>query len=188
MPDPDTSNPSVALMSLLLSDRELRERFRSNRQALVVELTDDPEAAQFLNSIDASQLDAQAETLISKRQHEVAELLPETWRQLGNEAARLFRTYADKAPWPAGHQRHILDAQSFAEWLSQSQQPVIVSEANRIRFIAANSRLAVHLIRDARTLVGVQVLMRQRNGRIRQTAIGIRWPLWPVTSQTSSVD
>lgn len=178
MSEPRSADATVSLMSRLLSDAELRRQFHEDRQSVVARLTDDPEAMAFLESVDSQQLDAQAETLISKRQHEVAELMPQTWLKLSDDAGPLFRNYVEQAPWPEGHLRHVLDALEFATWLSHSQHAVVGSERNRITFAASDGRFSIRLLRNDTVLFGVQILMRQRSGRIRQSVLGLRWPLW----------
>ena len=88
--DSKDSDANVALLAQLLSDRQLRIRFRENVDDMVRELTDDQAGRAFLRSLDHRLLEAQAETLITKRQHEVAQLLPLTWKQLAESAPSLF--------------------------------------------------------------------------------------------------
>jgi hypothetical protein len=173
-----SGHSEVALLSRLLSDSQLRQRFREDAQSVALELADDEADVTFLLAIDHAQLEAQAETLVSKRQHEVAQLLPLTWKQLGQEAAGLFRTYAAESAWPEGHTRHLGDAIEFGLWLSRrSQHEPVGSEWNRIRFAASGRRLAARIVRDRRVRFGLQILVRQRNGRIRQLVLqlGLPW-------------
>lgn len=168
--DPVVSdNVEVALLSRLLTDDGLRKRFCEDRERVVAELADDPATATFLSAIDGGQLDAQAETLLGKRQHEVAELLPQTWRHLGSDARELFRDYAANSPWPEGHLRHLVDACDFVSWLRQSGRAAVDSEFNRISFAATGGRFAVRIIRETSQLLpGVQFLARNRSGHVRQ--------------------
>jgi hypothetical protein len=81
--DDQRSNDEVSLLARLLGDNELRRRFVDDSQRVAQELTDDPASMEFLMRLDPLQLEAQAETLIAKRQHEVAQFLPETWERHG---------------------------------------------------------------------------------------------------------
>ena len=173
-----SGHSNVTLLSRLLSDSQLRQRFRADPQRVAVELTDDAADVTFLLSLDHGQLEAQAETLVSKRQHEVAQLLPLTWKQLGHEATSLFRAYASKAAWPEGYTRHLCDAVEFGLWLSRRSQHTPVGLGwNRVRFAASSRRLAVRIIRDRRVRCGLQILVRQRSERIRQFVLqpGLPW-------------
>ena len=162
-------NAEVVLLSRLLSDIGLRKRFCEDREQVVAELTDDATTATFLSAIDFTQLDAQAETLLGKRQHEIAELLPLTWRRLGNDARKLFREYAATSLWPEGHLRHLFDACAFVMWLRQSGWPSVDAEFNRISFAATGGRFAIRIVREtSRWLPGLQFLARTRSGRVRQ--------------------
>lgn len=164
-----TDVTEVAVLSRLLTDAALRRRFAEDPARVAEELTSDTEQLAFLSSLDATQLEAQAETLIGKRRHEVAQILPQTWRQLGTAAADLFQSFVDASPWPEGHRRHLVDADAFAGWLvEQTPRRPIQSEWNRIRFILSARRMSVNFVRDRPGPCGLQILWRHRNGRLQQ--------------------
>ena len=98
--DDEYYGEEVSLLSLLLGDVELRRRFIGNSQQVARELTDDPATIEFLMKLDHLQLEKQAESLVSKRQHEVAALMPVTWQQLGGTAVSRFRNFAAESSWP----------------------------------------------------------------------------------------
>lgn len=174
-----SARSQVALLSRLLSDSHLRQQFYEDRERVAVELADDDADATFLLTIDPVQLEAQAETLISKRQHEVAQLLPLTWKQLGHDAADLFRAYAAESAWPEGHTRHLLDAVEFGLWLSRrSQHKPVGLEWNRTRFAASDGDLAAHFVHERPMRFGLQILFRQRSGQIRQLVLRLSLPQW----------
>jgi len=174
MPDvtvPDDSMPDseVALLTRLLSDSNLRRRFRENAEEVARQLTDEPLLVSFLMSLDHPQLEAQAATLIMKRQHEVAQLLPMTWRLLSKSAPTLFQAYTEESPWPEGHARHLLDAEAFGLWLvTGSHVEPVATEWNRLRFLVSGRRAAIRIARDPATRYRLQILFRGSGGRVRE--------------------
>ena len=110
---PDEIHP----LAKLLSERRLREEFRRDRLQVIDELNVSAAQAEQLMSISMEQLDAQAESLIAKRYNEVRELAPQTWMRLGEHAVKCFIQYAETSKWPSGHQRHMVDAVRFCEFV-----------------------------------------------------------------------
>ena len=174
--DTQRSNNEVLLLARLLGDAELRRRFAGNAQQVARVLTDDPDSIDFLTRLDSLQLESQAETLITKRQFEVAELLPTTWQRLGRAAASHFRNYAGESGWPEGYNRHIRDAHTFACWLSGRQLGELdIAEWNRIRFRLTERRLAIRIVLCGLMLPRLQILFQKQDGRIREVIWGWEW-------------
>ncbi len=174
--DDQHSNDEVSLLARLLGDNELRQRFVGDSQLVARELTDNPGSIEFLMRLDHQQLECQAETLVAKRQHEVAELLPETWQQLGRTAVSRFRNYVAESSWPDGHTRHIRDADAFAGWLFDRQiWELEIAEWNRLRFRLTERRLALRILTDGLILPRLQILFRKKDGRIIESMWGWEW-------------
>ena len=107
----------VTAVGRLLSSIELRDAFEQSPLAVADRLgIAESDRAVFL-SLDAQQLNQQAETLIQKRWHEVRRLAPRTIEALGDSAGELFQFYAGRF-WPQGHRRHQLDAFRFLQFLA----------------------------------------------------------------------
>jgi hypothetical protein len=173
--DDQHSNDEVLLLARLLGDASLRARFLQQPRQVADELTQCPVAIAFLESLDHVQLEAQAETLRLKRQHEVALLLPETWQNLGKKAATLFETYSAEASWPTGHNRHQYDAEAFGLWLTaQEGDQVHRTELNRVRFKVSGVRFSIRLIWRQAILSGLQILFRNSSGQCKDRVIGFR--------------
>lgn len=167
------ADSNVALLARLLSDRQLRSRFRDNASDVARELADDQAGRAFLLSLDHRLLEAQAETLITKRLHEVSQLLPLTWKRLADSAPSVFAAYADESVWPEGHNRHLFDAEAFACWLSGRQaRDLVIAESNRLRFRLNDRRLSVHVFSEG-LIPRVQILFRKQNGEVRESALGL---------------
>ncbi len=169
------SNPEpidwVTFQARLLSDRQLRASFRRDPGATARSSGLRDTDLAIANEIDADDLEAQAETLITKRMRAVEQLLPFTWDRVGDDAAEHFRDYAQTS-WPAGHRHHLLDAAGFCEHLRRHRIPSVCrAEANLARFAGGTARLRLHLVGnlciDGRRRPGLQVLYR-RSGRVRQ--------------------
>lgn len=174
--DDQNSTDEVALLARLLGDAELRRRFVGDSQLVARELTDDSATIEFLMRLDHRQLENQAETLVAKRQHEVAELLPETWQQLGRTAISRFRNYVAESSWPDGHTRHIRDADAFAGWLFDQQiRELEIAEWNRLRFRLTERRLTLRIVTNGLILPRLQILLRKRDGRIVESLWGREW-------------
>lgn len=171
--DDQHANDEVSLLARLLGDNALRRRFVADSQQVTRELTDDPDCTEFLASLDHLQLVNQAETLIAKRQHEVAQLLPETWKRPGGISASLFKSYAAESEWPGGHNRHLKDAESFGTWLvGRAKGELVMTELHRVRFLLSRRRLAVRIVRGCLTGFRIQILFRQRSGHLRELTLG----------------
>lgn len=140
---------AIEALGLLLRDRALRKRFASDQSAVVKELGVASDQATFLCELNVQQLDAQARSLIRKRQAEVARLVPETWLRLGPEAHLQFRQYADQSPWPEGHRRHVIDADRFCTFLQNRGAPEhLKSEHHPVAFLAGNRPFSVKILTD----------------------------------------
>lgn len=171
--DDQQSTDEVSLLARLLGDNALRRRFVADSQQVTRELTDDPGCIEFLASLDHFQLENQAETLVAKRQHEVAQLLPETWKRPGGISASLFKSYAEESDWPDGHNRHLKDAESFGTWLvGHAKGELVVTELHRVRFLLSRRRLAVRIVRGGLIGYRIQILFRQRSGHLRELILG----------------
>lgn len=157
----------TVVLGRLLSDPVLRAEFRRDPEATARALDVD------LAGIDPEELEHQARTLVDKRFHEVAALLPRTMDALGPDAARLFREHADGF-WPKGHRRHAEDAVAFGRWLEARRLPRSRSEANRLRFALSGGRWSLGFVNDAwvggRARSALQLLFRRR-GAVRSVAI-----------------
>ena len=165
----------VSLLARLLADANLRSRFIRESRRVARELTQCPVAIAFLESLDHVQLEAQAETLRLKRQHEVALLLPETWQNLGKNAAPLFETFSADAAWPTGHNRHLHDAEAFGLWLTaQEGDQVHRTELNRVRFKVSGVSFSIRLIWRQTIISGLQILFRNSSGECKDRVIGFR--------------
>ena len=163
----------VTLLTRLLSDPLLRQRFNESPAEVVRELTDSPAAKSFLLTLDVRQLDAQARILIAKRRHEVAQLLPLTWQRLAESATEQFEVFASEAAWPEGHERHLIDAAAFSEWLArQRKAQVVVAEKNRIQFLLSGRRLTIRILTNDSLRPAIQILFRNSGGQVREMILG----------------
>jgi hypothetical protein len=168
-----SSNDEVSLLARLLGDATLRRRFAGDSQQVAQELTDDSASIEFLMRLDHLQLESQAETLVVKRRHEVADFLPLTWHRLGTSAAALFETYAVESAWPKGHDRHLKDAEAFGSWLlDRAKGEAVMTEFHRIRFLLSTHRLAVQIVRGGMIGFRIQILFRHRSGQMRELILG----------------
>ena len=125
-------------------------------------------------SMDFDRLQAQAQTLLNKRFHEVTRIIPETTGRLGTEGKALFHAYA-LTYWPKGHTRHLSDALEFCNYLFKHAGPrPCRAELHRLRFGSSHRRLALHLVGDfvvdGRPRRALQILYRTRDGSPRQVA------------------
>lgn len=155
------------LLAQLLGEPDLRDRFRSDREAVFEALEVPDDVRRSFETIDAEALDAQADSLVTKRLHEVADLLPRTFAALGHEAAPAFRSFAAEF-WPTGHRRHPRDAWEFCRYLTRTRPDVVDAvERNRVRFLADNRWFAVHLVRSGGHLA-LQWLAHRR-GRLHES-------------------
>ncbi|MDH5327319.1 MAG: hypothetical protein OEZ68_11625 [Gammaproteobacteria bacterium] len=144
----DAPDSAVGALAVLLSDRDLRQRFVENPLS-VLPLWSLPESEQkMLLQLRADQLNIQAAILIRKRLREVAKWIPLTIEGLGADAYALFDQYAE-CYWPHTHRRHQEDAKRFCEHLKTKGYPYNRSEYNRVRFENSSRRCAVTYAGDA---------------------------------------
>lgn len=103
-----------------MSDQELTS-LRQQQAELAILLTNPNASAHglsgTLSSIDGPQLIAHRETLIRKRLHQTAHMLPNTARALGVDFQNLFREFASTHHFNSVEAIR-LDAIHFANWLS----------------------------------------------------------------------
>lgn len=139
----------TAALAQLFTDSELRERFRRDPEAVAELLELESESRPTFCNLNADELERQADCLISKRCHEVSQILPQTWERLGwQEARQLFYQFAATF-WPEGHQRHFLDALAFCVFLKRRKiSGLVKSEWNWLRFCQSDGRLRIHFVRD----------------------------------------
>ena len=167
----------VSALGRLLTDRPLREEFAADPDSAADRLgVCGAERATFC-ALNPTELAAQADGLIAKRLHEVASLLPVTFRRLGADAPRLFRRHAERF-WPTGHRRHVADAVQFLEYVSTVAAAAFdLIEVATVRFHLRGSRLAMHWVR-AEAGVGhrrrVLVLIRGRRDRLYRWTLEFR--------------
>lgn len=149
----------TTVLGRLLADPALRAEFRRDPAATARELDAD------LSGIDPVELECQAATLVDKRFHEVAKLLPRTIALLGADAARVFGAHAGLF-WPEGHRRHAEDAVAFGRFLQERRFPCCRSELHRLLFAMGKGRLSFRFVPDAwvggRARRALQVLYRRR--------------------------
>ena len=154
-------------MGRLLTDRSLRDAFRSDAQSVAdsFRLSEVERAA--LISLDPDQLDEQAAGLIAKRQTEVALLIPSTWQRLGSAAAALFVEFAESF-WPSGFQRHAIDAVEFGRFLiGRKPNDLDRAEWNETRFALQRFPVLIAWVADVKSQKkqhrrAIQVLIRWR--------------------------
>ena len=103
-------------LARLYTDAALRERFAATPLAVGRELGLDAAEATQLAQLSTAQLNRFANSLLAKRRHEVAKLLPLTCQLLGANFAALFERHAD-ASLSAGSKKHLADALNFDEFL-----------------------------------------------------------------------
>jgi hypothetical protein len=157
----------TTVLGRLLADPALRAEFRRDPAATARRLDAD------LSAIDPDELERQAETLVDKRFHEVAKLLPRTIALQGGDAARIFAAHASLF-WPEGHRRHADDAVAFVRFLRERDFPWVRAEYTRLVFAMRGSRLSFRLVPDAwvggRARRALQILYRRR-GAVRSLAL-----------------
>lgn len=151
----------------LLADPALRREFRRDPAGTAARLD------ATLSGIDPAALEKQAESLVAKRLHEVAKLMPRTFERLGPAASGLFRGFAGTR-WPRGHRRHLEDAVAFGRSL-RGHPALCRSEWNRLRFALEGGRCSIRLVPDARAggrdRAALQVLWRDDRGGVRSAAV-----------------
>jgi hypothetical protein len=122
----------VTAIGRLLHNRQLRIEFEHAPEAVAIRLgLTDADSETFVR-LDIGGIARQAEGLLSKRWHEVADLIPETTKELGREGRDLFRFYASNS-WPAGHRRHYVDAFNFLKFLKKND--LAIGSANEMKTV-----------------------------------------------------
>jgi hypothetical protein len=106
----------TSALARLLSDRDVRRRFRADPRHVAYDLSLSPHDAAILSAIDPVALETQAQALLDKRRGEVSRIIPRTWALLSAGHTQIFEEYAVRS-WPAGHRRHLLDALGFVRFL-----------------------------------------------------------------------
>ena len=159
----------------LLTNGDLRAAYLRDPQSVATNLGVDETVLRPFLALDPPALESQAELLLNKRFFEIRGLLPETCSQFGEDARKQFRAYAERV-WPEGHRRHVLDALSFCTYLKdQVGFHANRCEVNRLRFVLAKRRFAIHLVPDlmvhGRRRRGMQFLRRDRDGFPHQFAL-----------------
>ena len=174
----DTHDPT-AILARLLTNRSLREAFLEAPQVVASELTDQSDVQAFLLQLAPENLQAQAESLISKRQGEVATLIPATWQFLGATAVQHFADYANRSEWPRGYRRHLLDALAFCNYLQDMKLRGLPSDERRwLGFQVAKGRCRVGFVSgvmiEGRPRRAIQVLVRGRGGKPKRHHLYLR--------------
>lgn len=169
----------TAILARLLTNRSLREAFFDAPETVAAQLTDQDDVRAFLVQLDRESVKAQAESLISKRQGEVATLIPTTWRYLGATAVQHFAHYTNRSEWPRGYRRHLLDALAFCDYLKQRNLPGLPSDERRwLRFQVAKSRCRVGFVSgvmiQGRARRTIQVMVRGRGGKPKRHHLYLR--------------
>ncbi len=162
-------------LARLLSDARLRREYTLDATALAHRLDVDASHLEGFLGLDRDGLEIQAETLVAKRFHEVASMLPETIARYGEAARQKFFDFADST-WPTGHRRHLEDAVAFCRYLKRQGDPgPSERECNRLYFMWQNRKFALHFVRrfpyGARNRPALQLLTRGRDGRTQQNVI-----------------
>jgi hypothetical protein len=120
-----------------------------------------------LAALNPDALQAQADTLLNKRLHELNNLLPRTIGMLGPEGRSYILRFASDY-WPTGHLRHLEDAWRFCDFLKIKGISICQSEYNWVRFIFSRKRASVHWVRDfdvrGKSRFALQFLYWNRNG------------------------
>jgi hypothetical protein len=158
----------------LLGSGELRTRFAENPQAVAAELGE-PRLA----SLDPAELERQAATLVAKRRHEAAKLLPRTFEALGRDAAPIFEEFA-AGFWPEGATRHAQDASAFCGWLAARKDLRLDPEERlRLRFALGKQHVLLGLVRRLKTDRGCRfglLAVVRRQGRVHVLRIYLALP------------
>ena len=108
-------------LARIYTDSDLRERFFADPQAVGQQLGLASDEADSLARIPARQAAYFAASLLNKRIHEVAKLLPHSSRLLGQQFRKLFREYA-QTHLPGGTKKHLEDAVSFAAYAERDSR------------------------------------------------------------------
>ena len=126
-----------------------------------------PEDWRALLCLPDAALEAQADTLVRKRWHEVSRCLPRTFQNA--DVSRHFRAYADTY-WPEGPSRHRLDALAFARYLQTQDVAVVSEEVHLLEFLHYRKRFSLKCVRRR---PGLHVLWLRRNKPPAQLRISV---------------
>lgn len=108
-------------LARIYTDSDLRERFFADPQTVGQQLGLASDESARLAQIPAEQAAYFAASLLNKRIHEVAKLLPLSARLLGQQFRKLFREYA-QTNVPSGTKKHSEDAVGFVAYAERSQR------------------------------------------------------------------
>ena len=154
----------IEVLSLLLQDAECRKMLAQNAELLSVKLGLQEEQIKFLNGLDPTQLESQADDLLRKRIFEIRKFAPSTLK--ANEPrvmSRFVNTVSRQ--WPEGHLRHLVDARQFLEALANCGDSVDYRELNCIRFQLERKRIAIYLLRPSvHHGLGFQLIWKRMTG------------------------
>ena len=134
----------TSALARLLSDRDVRRRFRADPRRVASDLSLSSHDASILSAIDPVALETQAQALIDKRRGEVSRIIPRTWALLSGPT-QIFEEYAVRA-WPAGHRRHPLDALGFIRFLIGRGLPHDCVERLRLETGLSRPRYRIALV------------------------------------------
>jgi hypothetical protein len=121
--------------------------------------------------LDMDHVEAQAQSLLDKRWHEVRRLLALPKKHQPSNFRNLFLEYAESC-WPEGHHRHERDAIAFVDSLRRRGLRAPEEwRINLLRFRLGDKRVSIHWVRSlpvrSRLRAGLQILHR-RQGTITQ--------------------
>ena len=164
-------------LTRLLSQSDLRARFRLTPDVAMAEMNLRKEERAALLSLDLDDLDRQANSLIAKRFHEVRRLLPVTMGSLINDGRPQFFLYAAKR-WPNGQKRHIDDAVAFCYFIERKCLGLVNRfERMWLEFILAEGRIQIRWVPDftnrGRLWIAVVIMYRNRQGHCCFQAISL---------------
>ena len=128
--DPDLPNSPggggrhfVQLLADLLADPRVRDELVHSPQELFARYELTLAEQRSLEAVNIQQLEEQAQSLIRKRWHAVARLIPDTIGSGPQQEMRsLFEFYATRH-WPGDFRRHWLDAHEFLRFLDANDLP-----------------------------------------------------------------
>ncbi len=123
----------TTVLSRLLSDSKLRQKFTNDANAVVADLALTDNDRTMLLSLNVAQLNTQAKILITKRLHEVQKIIPATFEFNVLLMTHEYLGYADTY-WPNGFDKHYRDAWSFCSHLKNNKIHYDKAELNRLRF------------------------------------------------------
>ncbi len=123
----------TTVLSRLLSDSELRQKFSDDANAVLADFTLTENERTMLHSLNVVQLNTQAKILITKRLHEVQKIIPATFEFNMLLITREYLDYAD-TNWPNGLDKHYRDARDFCSYLKNNKIQYNKAELNRLTF------------------------------------------------------